>query len=247
MTHSHGGLVARAYLAASGAAKVHSVITLAAPHKGMLKTFEAGTDVMKKMLADSANVISALPAELPLDATFIYGTRLETHTRCVGTPTGLTFETSTDGDSTIAIVSASGANITSTGKLRRYPVPFGVHGSLFADRRAQDLVLACLQDKAPAVLFDAAWAQPLPYMIHSKNTLVVELRDDIGNPINQAKVTVTILGDRTYPMEQQDPWGDYAFDYMMPGPDTHVDWTVRAEVPQQAPFVKTGRLIAANN
>jgi pimeloyl-ACP methyl ester carboxylesterase len=301
VTHSHGGLVARAYLAASGPGKVNSLITIAAPHKGMLKTFDAiyegfqfatfppdhlrrtartfpsayellpfaaddglftwngnnadpravndwcETDVMKKMLADSANVIGALPSQLPVDATFIYGTRLETQTVCKGTTTGLTFETTTDGDSTVAIVSASGANVTSTGKLRRYPIPFAVHGSMFADRRAQDIMLACLRGTPPAVWFDAVWSEPLPYMIHSKHTLVVELRDEWGNPIDQAKVTVTIAGDQTYPVEQQDPWGDYAFDYVMPGPDTHVDWTVRAEAPGQAPLEKSGRIFAANN
>lgn len=50
IAHSHGGLIARAYLAKHGGDKVDHFITLGTPHKGMLDTFEAltqGLDIFK--------------------------------------------------------------------------------------------------------------------------------------------------------------------------------------------------------
>ncbi|HEY2321394.1 MAG TPA: hypothetical protein VGJ82_00900 [Thermoanaerobaculia bacterium] len=299
ITHSHGGLVARAYLEQFGAGSVNSLITIAVPHKGMFKTwqalhdgfrfltfppdhlrrtartfpsayellpydpadelfhwngnFEDATSVpdwcetadMKTMLAAANTVVHALPTQLPVDGCFIYGTRLQTTTRCQGSPTGLTFQESTDGDSTVPLVSARGNGITSTGTLRRYPIPLGVHGSLFGDDIVLDLLRQVLTGAPPATWLSARWSQEFLFDIFSENTLVAEFRDELGNMIPGAHVTLTLDNGHPIPLTQG-PMLDYSVVVRMPGADSRIRWRVDASAPNIAMSV-SGTLVASNN
>lgn len=299
VAHSHGGLVARAYLQAFGGARVHSLITIGTPHKGMHKTFDAiyegfrfltfppdhlrrtartfpsayellpydpadelftwnhqpadatavdawcETDVMKAMLRSASAVVHGMATNLPVDACFIYGTRLDT-LYCDGSPTHLTFSSKPYGDSTVPLVSARGNGITSAGTLRRYPIPYGVHGSLFADEYAQELVNGLLTGKAPATWLAARWSQPFMFSIFSQNTIAAEFRDELGNTIPNAQVTVSLDGGEPIPL-QRGEYADYVLDVTMPGAGSRIRWKVDAVAPGVAPLSRSGTLVAANN
>lgn len=74
IAHSHGGLVARAYLDRFGAAKVSKLITLGVPHLGMLETFKAlceGISLLRFNPAQLKEVARGFPSAyelLPLDS-----------------------------------------------------------------------------------------------------------------------------------------------------------------------------------
>ena len=301
ITHSHGGLVARAYLQKfADDLRVASLITVGTPHKGMLKTFQAvyegfrfitfppdhlrrtartfpsayellpydpndvlftwngqpddatavdawcETNDMKGMLHDANGVLHGLPADVGVDAAFIYGTRLDTLTRCDGSPTNLNFVTQPLGDSTVPIVSARGDGVTSSKTLRRYPIPYGVHGSLFADDYALELIRGLLTGHPPAPWLAARWSQPKMYSIFSENTLVAEYRDELGNPVDDAEVTLTIDNIRKFPLQMQDA-GDYALTMTMPGAGSRILWQVDATAPGMPALSRRGNLVAQNN
>jgi len=299
ITHSHGGLVARAYLDRFGGGKVNSLITIAAPHKGMFKTWQAVHDgfqfavfppdhlrrtartfpsayellpfdandgffdcngqaadatavpdwcetaEMRAMLGDANAVVHALSDQLAVDACFIYGTRLETVTHCKGSPTALTFTTSTDGDSTVPLLSARGNGITAP-TLRRYPIPFGVHGSLFADASVLGLLRQILTGAPPPTWLSARWSQEFMFNIFSTNTLVVEFRDEFGDAIPDADVTVTLDNGRPIAL-QRGGLLDYSLDVTMPGAGSRIRWKVEASAPNVAKMTATGILVASNN
>jgi pimeloyl-ACP methyl ester carboxylesterase len=75
IAHSHGGLIARAYLDQAGGSKVERLITLGTPHNGMVETFEAmcqGITMLRfdaKQLMDVARGFPSAYELLPLDAT----------------------------------------------------------------------------------------------------------------------------------------------------------------------------------
>lgn len=74
VAHSHGGLVARAYLKKHSGALVENLITLGTPHKGMLRTFEAldrGISFLGFSKAHVSEVSRSFPSAyelLPVDA-----------------------------------------------------------------------------------------------------------------------------------------------------------------------------------
>src|SRR5581483_3753930 len=300
VAHSHGGLVARAYLQRHGAERVHALVTIGTPHKGMLKTFLAisegfqfltfppdhlrrtarsfpsayellpsdptdglftwngqpddpfarpewcETAAMNAQLAAAGQVVHALPTHLPVEAYFLYGTHQPTTVQCNGSPTALAFIEDTRGDSTVPLVSARGDGMTSDQGLHRYPIPFGVHGSLFADPDALALLRLILTGQPPAVWLAARWSSgPQPFAIYTENTLVVEVRDALGALIPGRSVTLRFAGGSTTPVPQT-PDGDFVIDVTMPGAGSRLSWTVEATVPAGT-FRRTGVLVAANN
>ncbi|MEA2163380.1 MAG: hypothetical protein QOK37_1507 [Thermoanaerobaculia bacterium] len=303
--HSHGGLVARAYLEKFGPANVAKLIALGVPHTGMVETFQAlcegipllrfkpsqlmdvargfpsayellpldegyftwndlpaipfdvddwcATDAMKAMLADAKAVTPALSRNVPVPLFAIHGTRTKTAVSAVGPTngtTGVAFGSADSGDGTVPLASGAARGITADGGVMRFAVPFGGHTFLFNDRNTQEVIRHIIRgDAPPAAYFVAAWQDRI-YLPNAKNKVVVVLDDLSGDPIPNAKVTVTLpslgINARTIPFDEAN--GDYILTVKMPGPGTNVPFVIKASSTALAEgFESSGMLVAAAN
>jgi pimeloyl-ACP methyl ester carboxylesterase len=211
---------------------------------------QADRSGMRQLLRTARSAVTgSLAPSLPVRSCLIYGTRHQTTLRAQGTVGGsVGFEVGDGGDGTVPATSAMGNGLSGS-SVFRYPIPFGHHMLLFDDPKVLDLLTELvLRDRLPTAPHFVVRLRREPIVVpRSTNRLVVELRDNDGQPLTDSEVRLTIEGttirDRLVPATLR---GDYLLDVRMPKPGTQTHYVVTARTPSVVEaMVHRAALVAA--
>jgi pimeloyl-ACP methyl ester carboxylesterase len=200
--------------------------------------------VSKAMLADAAASSQALPRQIPVDTTMIFGTHLDTLglAEASSGPKNK-FRIRPNGDGTVPTVSASGNGITSSTKLARFAIPYGVHAHIFERPEAQRVIKNVLLDR-PMPHF--AWSfESAVYTPGAPFGVAADVRDENGDRITNAVVELELKGFKKITLP--DDGNDFFARLQMPGVPRHLEYRLTVNGPSLAIEPQVGILFAANH
>jgi hypothetical protein len=192
------------------------------------------TAAMKRLLADAqATVSQLLPTTIPVPATFLYGTNLATYTSASGAPGKRTrFHQTSEGDSTVPVVSARGDGLTSGHSLVSLPIPYADHTTLYKDSSVHDVLTELLlRGQTPETHFVARFEQEKLCRGRSMNRLVVACTDSAGAVPPNASLTITFSTPRRRAVKVPITSIETRVDIRMPPPGSLLRCTVSVEAP----------------
>jgi pimeloyl-ACP methyl ester carboxylesterase len=133
-------------------------------------------------------VVQQLPAQSSVPTTIVYSDGLDTFTRAVFDGNRVEFSKDLTGDLTVPSVSAA---TLSGAKIILRPVPFAAHADLYAYDAVQEILRSGLSNTplSEKYLRCAALLRRIG-RARERNKILVEMRDQAGQPLSQTKVAV---------------------------------------------------------